>query len=78
MGPALISIVQTRRPARARLGARMRCAWLRFLIRAAERDLNAHKTELADALSHLPAQIDLDQAHIDALALQLTRTEHNL
>jgi len=73
-----MAVIPTRRPLRMRLLARWRCVLLRWLIRHAEHDLRHHQFELQRALDHLPAQIDVDRAHIADLTKRLTRETHGI
>lgn len=73
-----IALVRTRRPLHLRLLARLNASYLRWLIRHAEKVLAGHRKDLEQALTHYPAQIDLDQAYIDSLAKMLTRAVNEL
>lgn len=66
-------ITPTRRSLVVRLMARLRVVYLRWLVRHAESDLAHHKALFDHASKHLPAQMRVDQQHIDSLTLQLTR-----
>lgn len=61
-----------------RLCAAVRTAYLRTLIRSAERDLAGHEVDLVAARAEvltLPMQIKVDQAHLDVLRVQLLDCE---
>lgn len=70
-------ITPTRRPLLTKLRARVRCVYLRWLIRHAEHDLARHKAEFEHASKHLPAQMKVDRDHIAALTAELIREERN-
>jgi hypothetical protein len=71
-------LTPTRRPLRMRLVARLRCAYLRWLISHAEKDLRQHQAMFEHASKHLPAQIAIDRKHIDALTRRLTKETNGL
>jgi hypothetical protein len=60
-----------------RLIARLHCAYLRWLIRCAEKDLAQHKAEFEHASRHLPEQIKTDRKHVDALTKRLVHEDRN-
>jgi hypothetical protein len=66
-------LIRTRRPLWRRLFARARAAYLRFLLKHAEKTLKGHQDDLAQAMRFYPAQVDLDRAYIDSLAKRLMR-----
>jgi hypothetical protein len=67
----LARVTPTRRPIWPRIKARLRAAYLRSLITAFERDIDAIDSELAV----LPSERDAYSRHVQALRVQLATTE---
>ena len=70
-------LTPTRRPLTGRLISRLRCAYIRWVIRCAEQDLAQDQAEFERASRRLPEQIKHHRKHIDALTRQLVREDRN-
>lgn len=73
-----VAAMPLRSPWHRRLHMAWRAAYLRQLIRSAERTLAGHEVDLVAARAEvltLPMQIRVDQAHIDVLRVQLADCE---
>lgn len=70
-------LTPTRRPLTCRLVARLRCAYVRWLIRCSEQDLAQHQAEFEHASKHLPKQIAADRKHIEELTKRLVAENCN-
>lgn len=70
-------LTPTRRPITGRIVSRLRCVYIRWVIRCAEEDLAQHVAELEHAVRHLPEQIKADRKHIDELTKRLVNEDRN-
>jgi hypothetical protein len=69
-------LTPTRRPRLGRLRARLRAAYLRYLIKHAEKDLDRQRAEFDHISQHAPRQMKHTQAYIDSLGKLLHRATH--
>jgi hypothetical protein len=72
-----MAVIPTRRPLTGRLIARLRCAYIRWVISCAERDMAQHQAEFEHAAKHLPKQIAADRKHIEELTKRLVAENCN-
>jgi hypothetical protein len=69
-------LTPTRRPLLGRIRARIRAAYLRWLIRHADKDLARQRAEFEHVSQHGPRQIKHTADYIAALGRKLHRATH--